>query len=376
MTSLDDKRLVITCGGTGGHFYPGLALARRMMERRGHVLLLLSGVNSESQRSIAENFGVPVKVLPLMPSPGKSPVRWCRFLFGLVRGRVQTLREIRDFAPQAVLGMGSFAELPVILAAKRRKLPIWLHDGNARIGRANRMLGKYARFLGTAFPAVNASAADCPCEAVGMPLRPELLNAARMTRQEAVARLNERYGAELEPDRITLLVFGGSQGAQAINEVVPVALRALDPGAKLQVIHLTGANKLVAVQEAYSHVAFPSLVLPGCDRMELPYSAGDLVISRSGGSTLAELALFGKAAVLIPYPYAAENHQYDNACVFVDAGAAVLLNQPECSPERVAELVTDYMAHPDVWLMRGARALSLAKPEASDTMLDRIFAAE
>ena len=373
---LDDKRLIITCGGTGGHFYPGLALARRMMERHGHVLLLLSGVNSESQRSIAENFGVPVKVLPLMPSPGRNPVRWCRFLLGLVRGRAQTLRVLREFAPDAVLGMGSFASLPVILAAKKRGVPIYLHDGNSRIGRANRMLSKYARFLGTAFPACNAAAVRCPCEATGMPLRPELLNAARMGRPEAVALLNERYGSALEPDRTTLLVFGGSQGAQAINEVVPVALRTLDSGVRLQVIHLTGANKFDAVQAAYSHVGFPSLVLPGCDRMELPYSAGDLVISRSGGSTLAELALFGKAAVLIPYPYAAENHQYDNACVFVDAGAAVLLNQPECSPERVAELVQDQLAHPDAWLLRGARALSLAKPEASDTMLDRIFAAE
>ena len=373
---LNDKRLVITCGGTGGHFYPGLALARRMMARRGHVLLLLSGVNSASQRSVAESFGVLVKVLPLMPSPGKSPVRWCRFLLGLLRGRAQTLRELRDFAPDAVLGMGSFASLPVILAAKKRGIPIFLHDGNSRIGRANRMLSKYARFLGTAFPAVNASEVRCPCEATGMPLRPELLEAAKLTREDAVAQLNERYGSALETGRTTLLVFGGSQGALAINEVVPVALRTLDPGMKLQVIHLTGANKFDAVQQAYRHVAFPSLVQAGCDRMELVYSAGDLVISRSGGSTLAELALFGKAAVLIPYPYAAEGHQYDNACVFVDAGASVLLNQSECSPERIAELVLDHAAHPDAWLLRGARALSLAKPEASDTMLDRIFAAE
>ena len=107
--------------------------------------------------------------------------------------------------------------------------------------------------------------------------------------------------------------------------------------------------------------------------MELLYSAVDFVLSRSGGSTLAELALFGKPAILIPYPYAMENHQYDNACVFVDAGAAVLLEQSSCSPERVAELVRDYLDHPGEWLKRAARALSLARPDASDAVIDRIF---
>ena len=310
------ERLVITCGGTGGHFYPGLAIARRMIERKGQVLLLLSGVNSESQRIVAENFGVPVAVLPQMPSPGKNPVRWCRFLWGLVRGWQQSLREFRHLSPQAVLGMGSFASLPVIYAARWRKIPVYLHDGNARVGRANRILSKKAEFMGVAFPAVNGSMVQCPWEASGMPLRPELLNAAQLSRKEAIQLLNERYGSALQEDRTTLLIFGGSQGAQKINEVLPVALRTLDPASSLQVIHLTGANKFEAVQEAYSHVAFPSLILPGCDRMELPYSACDLVLSRSGGSTLAELAVFGKGAFLIPYPYAAEGHQLDNAEYF------------------------------------------------------------
>ncbi len=370
------ERLIITCGGTGGHFYPGLALARRMMERGGNVLLLLSGVNSANQQQIAATFDIPVKVLPSMPSPGRSPIRWLRFFRGLWGGFLQSCREMKEFGPRAVLGMGSFASLPVILAARRCHIPIYLHDGNARIGRANRFLSSYAKFLGTAFPAVNGQCVSCPCEATGMPLRPELLRTAELKSSEAVVRLNELYGSSLEPDRTTVLIFGGSQGAQRINEVVPVALRALDPAAKLQVIHLTGAHKFEAVQAAYAHVAYPALILPGCDHMELAYSASSLVISRSGGSTLAELALFGKGAVLIPYPYAAENHQSDNAAVFADVGGAVLLNQQDCSPERIGELIRDVLEHPDVWLVRSARMLSMAKPQASDTLLDRIFSEE
>ena len=369
----DESRLLITCGGTGGHFYPGLALARRLMERGGQVLLLLSGVNSESQRSIAESFGVPVKVLPLMPSPGRSPVKWIRFLHGLIAGNIQAQKDIQHFEPQAVLGMGSFASLPVIWAAHRKHIPIYLHDGNARIGRANRFLSRYARFLGTAFPPVNRNAVQCPTEVVGMPLRPELLGISNLSKEEAIRLLNERYGSGLEPGRSTLLVFGGSQGAQKINEFLPVALRTFPPDCRMQVIHLTGVNKFEAVQEAYRHVAFPALLLPGCDRMELPYSAGDLVIARSGGSTLAELALFGKPSVLIPYPYAAEGHQLDNACVFSSAGAAILLEQANCSPERIAELISDCFERPEEWMVRGARALSLAKPDASDTIIERIF---
>ncbi|MBQ4107297.1 MAG: UDP-N-acetylglucosamine--N-acetylmuramyl-(pentapeptide) pyrophosphoryl-undecaprenol N-acetylglucosamine transferase [Lentisphaeria bacterium] len=370
---MSGQRLIITCGGTGGHFYPGLALARRHMACGHPVLMLLSGVNSESQRSIAQSFGIPVEVLPLMPSPGHNPVRACCFLNGLIRGYRQTRLEITRFRPDAVLGMGSFASLPVVLAAHASGIPIFLHDGNARIGRANRFLSRFARFLGTAFPPVNADRVRCRCNCVGMPLRPELVAAEHLERAEAIARLNHRYGCRLTPEIPVLLVFSGSQGAAAINAVIPEALRKLAPGS-LQVIHLTGTNTFDEVQSSYQGIDTPLLLLPSCDAMELPYSAADLVISRSGGSTVAELQLFGKGAVLIPYPYAAEQHQWDNARVMVQGDAALALANNDCDAPRIARILQDFLDHPALWQNRGKQAFSLAHPDASDRMLAEIFA--
>ena len=369
---MSGQRLIIPCGGTGGHFYPGLALARRHMACGYPVLMLLSGVNSESQRSIAKSFGIPVEVLPLMPSPGHSPVRFCRFLSGLIRGCRQTRQEITRFRPDAVLGMGSFASLPVVLAARAAGIPIFLHDGNARIGRANRYLARFARFLGTAFPPVNAEHIRCRCRCVGMPIRPELVSAERLSRADAIARLNQRYGSRLTPERPVVLVFGGSQGAAAINAVIPEALRLLPPAA-LQVIHLTGARTFEEVQASYQGIENPLLLLPSCDAMELPYSAADMVIARSGGSTVAELQLFGKGAVLIPYPYAAEQHQWDNARVMVQADAALALANSECDAPRIAKILQDFLDHPETWQRRGELALAQACPDAADRMLAEIF---
>ncbi len=367
------RKLVITCGGTGGHFYPGLSVARRHRENGGEVLLLLSGVNAAAQRATAESFGIPAIALPAMPSPGRlHPVRWWRFGSGLIRGMLQAGRELRQFSPDAALGMGSFASVPVLAAAYRRKIPIFLHDGNARIGRANRWLSRAARFLGTAFPAVNADRAHCPVACTGMPLRPELLRAGRHDKGAAIEQLNARFGSHFSGDLPTLLIFGGSQGAATLNRNFPAALRQLGD-ADVQVIHLAGPTKLEEVQKAYTGVPFQVLALGSCEEMALLYSAADLVIARSGGSTAAEIALFGKPAVLIPYPYAAEGHQWDNARCLVAAGAAEAVNNADCTVSRAVALIGSFLDNPEEWREKGHRALTLARPHATDALLERIF---
>lgn len=368
-------KLIITCGGTGGHFFPGLSVARVHAAEGGEVLLLLSGVNAADQRRKAEAFGIRVIELPPMPSPGGNPLKMIRFAVGLIRGLIKAGRHIRKFRADAVLGMGSFASLPVILAAKFRGVPIYLHDGNARIGRANRVLSRFARFLGTAFPAVNAAALSKQCRygCIGMPLRPELLSATRYTRTEALAEIKRRTGAELAGDRKTILIFGGSQGAATLNRNFPAAFRKMLTES-LQVIHLAGPRKAVEVEAAYAGAPFPTLVLPSCDAMEMLYGAADLVISRSGGSTVAELTLFGKPALLVPYPYAAEGHQWDNADFMVDAGAALAIDDADCTTERIVQLLTTFLDAPEEWKKRGEQAAKLARPRAAHDLLAEIAA--
>lgn len=336
---MPELTLAITCGGTGGHFYPGLSVARVLQKRGGRALLLLSGTNAARQKSIAASFGVPAVALPRMPSP---------------RG-IGTLFEF---------GCGALGGLPWRRGASfarcgRRRCSAWAPSHRCR--RFWRRAGAESRYScmtatrgsarRTAFSAGTRSCwprrfqramrknAAASCWSPACPLRPELEQAAGITRAEAIAGLNREFGVELDTAIPTLLIFGGSQGASIFNETVPKALRKLQEKTEFQVLHLAGPKKLAEVRDAYGDVVFPSLLLESSEKMELFLGAADLVFSRSGGSTVAELARFGKASVLIPYPYAAENHQYDNARVLAGHGAAELLPNAECTPERIERLL-------------------------------------
>ena len=184
------QRLVISCGGTGGHFFPGLSIARTFKKQGGSVLLLLSGVNAVNQVNIAASFGIDAVALPHLPNWKRNPFG---FISGAIKGFCKSFREIKRFAPQAVLGMGSFTMTPVITAGKLQRIPVALHDGNARIGRGNRIFSRFAEVLGAGFPPVNGSACHCRIVDAGMPVRPELLDAKDITRAAAVKKLNEPF---------------------------------------------------------------------------------------------------------------------------------------------------------------------------------------
>jgi len=365
------QRLVISCGGTGGHFYPGLSVARTLRDQGGEVLLLLSGVNAAKQKAIAESYGVPAVALPRMPSP-RGIGSMIGFLRGALGGYFASRRELRKFQPEALLGMGSFASLPPVLAARRSGILVFLHDGNARIGRANRLFSKRARLLATAFPPCNAE--NCHCEHIttGMPLRPELERAVGISRDAAIAGLNREFGVTLDTALPTVLVFGGSQGASIFNGVLPEALRRLRDRFEFQVLHLAGPKKLEEAKAAYGAADFPLLLLESSEKMELFLGGADLVVSRSGGSTVAELARFGRASALIPYPYAAENHQFDNARYLSDAAAAELVPNADCTPERMESLLAGLLADSDRLKQYGLRAAALAAPAAAERLLSEI----
>ncbi len=362
------ERLMITCGGTGGHFYPGLSIARAFRERGGEVRLLLSGINSKQQSKIAEEAGIPATVLPRMP----SPKHLVQFLTGLIGGVVRARYELREFKPQALLGMGSFASFPAILAARLYRIPYFLHDGNARIGKANRILSRHSKLLATAFPPVNRAMIKTRNILVsGMPVRPELEAEVGISKEQAIIELNRRFEVNLKLELPTILIFGGSQGASVFNRIAPQALQRLGSN-RFQVLHLTGPGKLAEAQGAYKGATFPRLVLSKSERMELFLGAADLVVSRSGGSTVAELALFGKTAVLIPYPYAAEDHQTDNAHYLSEASAAEVVANADFTVERASELFRDFLDSPESWQRRAYQAKQLAKPKAAEVVLDEI----
>ncbi|MBQ9502732.1 MAG: UDP-N-acetylglucosamine--N-acetylmuramyl-(pentapeptide) pyrophosphoryl-undecaprenol N-acetylglucosamine transferase [Lentisphaeria bacterium] len=363
------EKLLITCGGTGGHFYPGLAIAKAMQKRGGQVKLLLAGIHAADQAKIALDQGVGSVILPVVPVPKKSPVR---YLFGLAGGFFLCRREIKSFKPQALLGMGSFTSLPAILAARSRGVPLYLHDGNAKVGRANRMLSRFARFLAGAFPVVNPDGIRCPVYVTGMPVRQTLIDASGgLEKPAAVAELNKIYGTDLDPELPTVLIFGGSQGAAVFNAALPEGLLQLN-STDIQVLHLTGANKLESTLDSYRDAPFRRLVIEKTERMELFLAAADIVFSRSGGSTVAELTLFGRPAVLIPFPFAAEDHQRANAEYLAGADAGIVLDNYDLSPGRSRDLLADFLADRERWKKRGENAEMLARPAAADDLLEKI----
>lgn len=365
------QRLVITCGGTGGHFYPGLATALCFKEKyAGEVLLLLSGANGAAQAEVARQAGVEAVALPPMPNPRK-PANLPRFAKGLLQGAAAARRELLRFRPQGVLAMGSFASLPVMLAGSSLKLPRFLHDGNARIGRANRLFSRGAKFVATAFPAVNAKSCHAPVIPTGMPLRRTLVNQENITKADAIRELNQLFERRFDPQKPVILILGGSQGATTFNTICPAALKRLDP-TQFQVLHLAGPKRQEEALEAYRHAAFPHLILASSERMELFMGAADLAFCRSGGSTVAELTLFGVPAILVPYPHAAEDHQSDNARYMASAGAAIHLKPNEFSEEVAFEVFRDFLTHPLEWKQRSHEALSLARPWAAEELIDLI----
>ncbi|MEG2075181.1 MAG: glycosyltransferase, partial [Victivallaceae bacterium] len=302
-----------------------------------------SGKNGAAQRAIVESFGLNAMALPFMP-----PMRqFFAFGVGALKGMIQSLQQLKEFHPDAVLGMGSYTQLPLLVVAHYLRVPIFINEGNAKIGKSNRFFSKWARYMGSAFPPVNANMVRCELEYTGMPLRQEL-RAGSQNRMAAVKNLNNKYQVELSSERPTVLIFGGSQGAKAINESAPAAVGSiLSQHPDLQVIHLGGKGNLEMLREAYRGYPNSTLLLESSADMREIYLASDVVISRSGGSSVAELRYFKKYAILIPFPAAAEDHQFDNAAVLAGEHGGEIIRQSELTAVKLSERLHDILAHPE-----------------------------
>lgn len=298
------KRVVIAAGGTGGHFYPGLVAALELKKRGWEPLLIVKKDDPAKER--LEQAGLACLEVDLVGMPRK--------IGGMVTFAVKLLsslrtmsRVMRDFHPDLAVGMGGYLTFPVAYAGWRRRIPVALHESNAILGLANAAAARFGATLFWGLPP-----ADGDGKVVGTPVRPALYG--RMDAGEARKKLG------LAPDKKTILVFGGSQGAQAVNKAMPTALR--DSKIDAQVLHLAGKGKGAETKKGYTDLGLMATVLEYLEDMAAAYAAADLVVCRSGASTLAELAAQGKNAVLVPYPHAAANHQDANARVFEKARTA------------------------------------------------------
>lgn len=327
---------VIACGGTGGHLFPGLAVAE-VLRQRGHDVLLFVSEKEVDALALKEHPEIPFEKLPSigLPSPF-SPT-----ILGFLRRFNESFARCRAvygrYKPHVVLGMGGFTSTAPVLAGKLRGVPTFIHESNAIPGKANKMTARMVRAVLLGFKECAPFFPRVTTEITGTPIRNELQRIERK-----VAR--EKLG--LHENLTTLLVMGGSQGASGINQAMIKSLPALANTA-LQVIHLTGTREEKLVADNYRRANLPAFVAAFHHRMEEVYSAADFAVARSGAASLAELASFSIPGILIPFPYAADDHQTRNAEVFTKAKAAFVVKEAEILDDALARKICELADQPE-----------------------------
>jgi UDP-N-acetylglucosamine--N-acetylmuramyl-(pentapeptide) pyrophosphoryl-undecaprenol N-acetylglucosamine transferase len=364
MPALSDTPLVaITCGGTGGHLFPGLAVGEALRARGCDVMLLISPKEVD-QQAVKSARGFTVATLPAVAFNRRAPHR---FALGFARSFLAARKTFSPRVPSAVLAMGGFTAAPPVLAGKCCGAATFLHESNTIPGRANRWLARWVDAAFVGFQEASARLANPDAVVTGTPVRPQFLglDAARC-----------RAALGLDPQRPVLLVTGGSQGASAVNDLTLAALPALVAALpELQFLHLTGPQDAQRVRAAYTAQSARTVVMPFLAEMELALGAATVAVSRAGASSLAELAATRLPAVLVPFPAAADNHQFFNARAFVETGAAKMLEQNPGAAERLPGMVTELL---NDMAARGAMGAALARwhtPDAAEQIAGRILQA-
>jgi UDP-N-acetylglucosamine--N-acetylmuramyl-(pentapeptide) pyrophosphoryl-undecaprenol N-acetylglucosamine transferase len=349
--------ILIAAGGTGGHMFPALALGRALVGRGWRVALL-------TDRRGARYVGgeLPYTVVAAGSPSGSAGAR-LRGLLQLARGLLDSVLALRRIRPVAAASFGGYASVPAALAAAASRVPLLVHEQNAVFGRANRLTARFARTVALSFAATTEVPAR-PALARVVTGNPTRLEFARVIALPATA------------GRFRLLVLGGSQGARIFSDVLPAALQLLpaELRTRLDVAQQCRPEDLDRVAAGYAEsglrVDLASFFTDVPDRM----AAADLVLTRSGASTVAELLALGRPALLVPYPSAADDHQTANAQALADAGAAVLVPQPAFTAERLAHELAGLMGAPERLAAMARQARTLARPDAVDRLLDALLA--
>jgi len=354
--------VAIACGGTGGHLFPGLAVGEALLARGHHVLIFISEKQIDAVAMEGrEEFRIEKLRSMGMPSPF-SPAIFA-FLSKCAKSYGQCRQIYADFQPHAVLGMGGFTSSAPIIAGRRSKAKTFVHDSNAIPGKANKFT---ARFCDAVFVGFEECARFFPkktTRTTGTPIR-EMLRQP-VDRQEVL----EKFA--LRPDAKTILIMGGSQGAHGINVAVARALPSLKQH-DVQFIHLTGLKEDAFMRDAYAENGVTAHVAAFYQSMQEFYSIADLAIARSGAASLTELSHFGIPSILIPYPYAAEDHQTLNARIFVRGKAAELVQEKEITGDKLAGHLTRLLENPDQLRQMRAHMQALAPKDAASTITQTI----
>ena len=329
-------KVIIAGGGTGGHLYPGIAIARELLKESGNEVLFV-GTRQGIEAKVLPKEGLPVRFISVGKLKGMKLLSVIKTIALLPMSVLQSFMVLREAGADVVIGVGGYSSGPMGLAALGLRVPLFIVEPNSYAGLANRNLGKLADKVILCFPGTGAQKFFAPGKTVHLgPLVRQGIE--KGDRDKAIA------GFGLEPGRFTVFVMGGSGGAHAINAAMKQAAVYLKDIPGLQVLHQTGDKDVVEVAAGYRDAGVTAVVLPYIHDMAGAYAAADLVVGRSGATTVAELAVCGKRAVLVPFPFAADNHQEFNATSLAARGAAEVIIQKDLTPEKLANIIKKYSA--------------------------------
>ena len=353
-------RMIVTGGGTGGHLFPGIAVAEEMLRRfpQGKVLFV-STDRAIDNKTLADR-AFEKKSIVCLPLKGKSLLGTVKSMAQLPISLWQALRLVRAFKPQLVLGVGGYVTGPVVLAARLLGVKTCIHEQNSIPGMANRMLGKIVDQVYISIPGSEDFFPRGKAVLTGNPVRAELLQEADRRKDQGAAK--------------TVLVLGGSQGAHRVNSLMVEAFAQNQSGDPVQIRHQTGNSDEDWVRKSYAAAGVTAQVSSFISDMAAAYRDADLVVSRAGATTLAELAVLGRPAILIPFPYAADDHQTTNAAFLVAGGAALMFQERELDGPKLREAIWGLLNDVPRLQSMATRMKEFARPEATAAIVEKSIA--
>jgi UDP-N-acetylglucosamine--N-acetylmuramyl-(pentapeptide) pyrophosphoryl-undecaprenol N-acetylglucosamine transferase len=349
-------KLAVVGGGTGGHLFPGVAVAEAWLALHPTGRVVFVGSERGIESTVVPALGYELVTVPTERLKNAGLVERTRSLLRMPRALLRAREVVARLAPDVVLGVGGFVSGPVVLAAALSGVPCAVAEQNALPGLTNRLLSRVVRRIYTAFPEAGARFPRGKVELLGNPVR----EAIRLAAARAAAPGGGRR----------VLVMGGSQGARALNERLPTVFAALAARfPDLSVRHQAGRGNADDVEARYVGAGFAGARVEAfIDDVAAAVVDADLVVCRSGATTVAELACIGRPALFIPFPFAADDHQAVNAKSLVDVGAARMLREAECSPDRLEAVLTELLTSPEDLATMGRRAQTRGRPDAADTI--------
>ncbi len=355
----DILKIIIAGGGTGGHIFPGVAIAEEFC-KRGETSILFVGTGKQLEKDILEGRGFDYRTIEVAGFKGKGVMKVLGALGKLPGSIWQSYRIVQSFRPQVVVGVGGYASGPVVLVAHLLGIRTAIAEQNALPGLANRILGKFADMIFLTYRETRKWFPTKKSFVTGNPVRGDFVR--------GTMERGEDHG-------FTILVFGGSQGARSINRAfLNAALELKSDGRDVKIIHQTGQGDLAHVADAYRTYGLEADVRPFIQDMAAAYREADLVICRSGATSIAEITVMGKAALLVPFPFAVDDHQRKNALELVKAGAAVMIEEKELTGKEMVDAIRRFQDDRELLRDMGAKAAALGNVRAAADIVDHCLA--